>query len=44
MVQPTKLFWKAVKHVLRYIRGTSQYGLWYRWTEGVKIEGFMDAD
>ena len=23
MVNPTKLFWKAGKHVLRYLRGTS---------------------
>ena len=30
MVQPTKLFWKAKNHVLRYPRGTTQYGLWYR--------------
>ena len=30
MVNPTKLFWKAGKHVLRYLRGTSEYGLWYR--------------
>eukprot|EP00253_Pinus_taeda_P033913 PITA_33913 len=37
MVQPTKLFWKDAKHVLRYLRGTSQYGLWYKWTEGVKL-------
>eukprot|EP00253_Pinus_taeda_P036084 PITA_36084 len=44
MVQPTKLFWKATKHVLRYLRGTSQYGLWYRRTEGVKLQGFIDAD
>jgi len=44
MVRPTKLFWKAVKHVLRYLRGTSQYGLWYIWTEGVKLQGFTDAD
>eukprot|EP00253_Pinus_taeda_P005295 PITA_05295 len=44
MVQPTKMFWKAAKHVLRYFRGTSQYGLWYRWTEGVKLQGFIDAD
>jgi len=44
MVQPTKLFWKAVKHVLRYLRGTSQYGLWYKWTEGVKLQGFTHAD
>eukprot|EP00253_Pinus_taeda_P032843 PITA_32843 len=44
MVQPTKLFWKATKHVLRYLRGTSQYGLWYRWLEGVKLQGFIDVD
>eukprot|EP00253_Pinus_taeda_P013665 PITA_13665 len=44
MVQPTKLFWKAVKHVLRYLRGTCQYGLWYRKTKGVKLQGFTDAD
>ena len=37
MVQPTKMFWKVTKHVLRYLRGTSQYGLWYRWTKGVKL-------
>ena len=43
MVKPTKLFWKAGKHVLRYLRGTSEYGLWYRQTEGVKLQGFMDA-
>ena len=30
MVKPTKLFWKACKHVLRYLKDTSEYGLWYR--------------
>ena len=30
MVKPTKLFWKAGKHVLRYLRGKFEYGLWYR--------------
>jgi hypothetical protein len=30
MVKPTKLFWKAGKHVLIYLKGTSEYGLWYR--------------
>jgi hypothetical protein len=30
MVNPTKLFWKAGKHVLRYLKGTSEYGLWYK--------------
>eukprot|EP00253_Pinus_taeda_P020348 PITA_20348 len=44
MVQPTKLFWKAAKHVLRYLRGTSHSGLWYKRTEGVKLQGFTDVD
>ena len=44
MVQPTKLFWNETKHVLRYLKGTSQYGLWYRWIEGVKLQGFTEAD
>ena len=44
MVKPTKLFWKAGKHVLRYLRGTSEYGLWYKHTKGVKLQGFTDAN
>lgn len=40
---PTKLFWKASKHVLWYLRGTSQFGLWYNWGEGVKLCRFIDA-
>jgi len=44
MVKPTKLFWKAGKHVLRYLRGTSGYGLWYRHSDEVKLCGFTDAD
>jgi hypothetical protein len=43
MVKPTKLFWKEGKHVLRYMRGTSEYGLWYRQTDEVKLYGFTDA-
>ena len=44
MVNPTKLFWKARKHVLRYIKGNTEYGLWYKQTKGVKLKGFSDAD
>ena len=44
MVNPTKLFWKASKHVQRYLRGTSEYGLWYRQMDEVKLHGFTDAD
>eukprot|EP00253_Pinus_taeda_P008197 PITA_08197 len=44
VVQPTKLFWKEAKHVLRYTIGTTQFGLWYRRSEAVKLQGFTDAD
>ena len=44
MVKPTKIFWKASKHVLRYLSGTSGYGLWYRQEDGAKLCGFTDAD
>jgi hypothetical protein len=44
MVNPTKIFWKAGKHVLRYMKGTSEYGLWYRQMNEVKLHGFMDVD
>jgi hypothetical protein len=43
MVKPTKLFWKVGKHVLRYMKGTSEYGLWYKQTDEVKLHGFTDA-
>eukprot|EP00253_Pinus_taeda_P033491 PITA_33491 len=35
---------EAAKHVLRYLRGTSQFGLCYKRTEGVKLQGFTYAD
>ena len=44
MVKPTKLFWKVGKHLLRYLRGTSRYGLWYRQSKELKLHGFTDAD
>eukprot|EP00253_Pinus_taeda_P030852 PITA_30852 len=44
MVQPIKLFWKAAKHVLRNLRGIDHYGLWYIRVEGVKLQGFTNAD
>eukprot|EP00253_Pinus_taeda_P014735 PITA_14735 len=44
IVNPTKLYWKTTRHVLRYLRGTTQFGLWYKQTKGVKIQGFTDAD
>jgi hypothetical protein len=44
MVKPTKLFWKEGKNFLRYLNGTSEYGLWYIQTDEVKLHGFTDVD
>ena len=44
MVKLTKLFWKAEKHVFRCLKGIIEYGLWYKWKKGVKLQGFTDAD
>eukprot|EP00253_Pinus_taeda_P007963 PITA_07963 len=44
MVKPIKLYWKEAKHVLRYLRGTTRFGLWNKRTEGVKFQGFTNVD
>jgi len=44
MVRPTRLYWKVIKHVFQYLKGTTQYRLWYRKAGGVKIQGFTDVD
>ena len=44
MFKPTKLFWKVGKHVFRYLRGTTKYGIWYKQSKGVKLQGFTNAD
>ena len=43
MVKPIKIYWKVTKHVLRYLRGTTQFGLWYKHIEGVKLQGFTNS-
>ena len=30
--------------MLRYLKGTTQFGRWYRRIEAVKLQGFIDAD
>jgi hypothetical protein len=44
MVEPTRLHRVAAKHVLRYLRGTANYSLWYRQVDEVKLQGFIDAN
>jgi hypothetical protein len=44
MVEPRRIHWVATKHVLRYLRGTVEYGLSYIQGDGVKLTGFTDVD
>ena len=48
MSKPWKEHWTTVKRVLRYLRGTSSYGLCYerrpRLDRVVDIHGFVDVD
>jgi hypothetical protein len=44
MVEPRRVHWVAAKHVLRYLRGTVEYGLSYVQGDGVKVMGYTDAD
>jgi hypothetical protein len=45
MKAPTTEHWTAVKHILRYIKGTTNFGVVYLKEKGkVKILGYSDSD
>jgi hypothetical protein len=44
MVDPRRVHWIALKHVLRYLRGTVEYGLLYDSNGAVRLESFTDVD
>jgi hypothetical protein len=44
MVEPRQEHWVAAKHVLRYLRGTVEYGLRYLGDGEVKLQGYTDSD
>jgi hypothetical protein len=44
MVDPQRVHWIVVKHVLRYLSGTVEYELLYEQSGGVKLAGFTNAD
>ena len=42
---PRQIHWRAVKRILRYLRGTSDLGLLYRCTSSTAyLQGYCDAD
>ena len=44
MTAPKANHWMAAKCVLRYVKGTSDYGLLYSWSSNPKLSGFTDSD
>ena len=42
--KPTEQHWKAVKHILRYIAGTINFGLQFTKGGSIDCTGFSDAD
>ena len=44
MVEPRRAHWAAAKHILRYLRGTVEYGLRYTKGNEIQLSGFTDAD
>ena len=45
MANPGKEHWNAVKWILRYLKGTKDFGIGFRSNSGVdELEGFIDAD
>ena len=46
MSDPTNSHWQAVKHIMRYLRGTSTHGIHYngKVKDALKLLGYVDAD
>lgn len=44
MQSPTLDHWKAAKRVLRYLAGTTSYGLFISKSENLNVQAFTDAD
>ena len=44
MSSPKHIHWIAAKHILRYLKGTQDYGLRYTSGGGVLLHGFSDSD
>ncbi|XP_073219704.1 uncharacterized protein [Cicer arietinum] len=44
MQSPTKTHFAAVKRVLRYVKGITQFGIWYKPSENESLIGYIDSD
>jgi hypothetical protein len=44
MVEPRQIHWITMKHVLKYLIGTMDYGLRYLGGDGVELQGYTKSD
>ena len=44
LTDPRNVHLIAVKHILRYLRGTIDYGLKYKVNQNINLEGYVDLD
>ena len=44
MTDPINVYLIAAKHILRYLRGTVDYGIKYDANQKINLEGYVDSD
>ncbi|KAL0393153.1 UNVERIFIED_CONTAM: Retrovirus-related Pol polyprotein from transposon RE2 [Sesamum radiatum] len=44
MQSPSQVHYAAAKRILRYLRGTKDFGIWYKSTNDAKLVGYTDSD
>jgi hypothetical protein len=44
MKEPKMTHWKAIKRILRYVKGTLSHGLYYSHTNEFDLVGYSDSD
>jgi len=44
MCEPRRVHCVAAKHILRYLQGTTDFGLDYRQGDGVRLAGYTDSN
>ena len=44
LIDPRNVHSIATKHILRYLRGTVDYGLKYEVSQKINLEGYVDSD
>ena len=44
LIDPRSVHFTAAKHILRYLKGTIDYGLKYEANQNINLEGYVDSD